>query len=352
MSPSPLRHVVADRANSLLLGGAAAIVASLLLPWWSLHSSVVNGQQVLFDFQIGPLGMGINTIVGDPRTLLAELQVVYWAVTIALLPISASLGLAAFNGVYCVLRGRRGMRVLIAPLWSVIALFWWAFYFLMIYGFFEALGLIIPPTGSADLTWQGYQLAGATWGWDVGLWLGIAGTAVLFAGAALASKGAKASAPAPEASRLAFGVHGIGLLLLALVNLGAMAVLLASLKENGIAWLILAPVLLLFAMAFFARRPKPAAARKARVPALPKIPKASFALPKVTLPRRIGGEGLAAAKEDATEAPSDFACPRCGQRFPTQVQLDAHKLTHTLSAQAAEGRQKMDELGRKLFGRP
>ncbi len=296
--------------------------------------------------------MGITTIVGDPRTLLAGLQTVYVIVTTALLPVSVSLGLGAFNGVYCAVRGRRGVRVLIAPLWAVIGLFWWAFYFLAVYSFFGALGLNIPATGSADLSWQGYQLAGATWGWDVGLWLGIAGTAVLFAGAAFALRGAKAGAALPEGTRLAFGFHGIGLILLALFNLGAMALLLASLQQNAIAWLLLVPVLLLFAMALFARRPRATrASRKPLVPPLPKILKPSLTLPKVP-GLRIPERGPPAVQAGATPAAEGLACPQCGQPFPTQVQLDAHKLSHALGAQAADARQKMDAFGRKLLRRP
>lgn len=356
-SRSPSRLV--DPGNIGLFLGSVLVVVSLLVPWWSLHSSIVNGQQALFDFTIGPLGIGIGTIVGDPRTLLAGLQAFYVLVTVALLPVSVSLGLGAFNGVYCALRGRRGVRVLIAPLWVIIGLVWWAFYFLVVYSLFSDLGLNIPATGSADVTWQGYQLIGATWGWDVGLWLGIAGAVVLFAGAALSFRGARAAVPTREGTKLAFGFHGIGLLLLALLNLGAMALLLASLRDNGIAWLVLVPVILLFAMAFFARRPK--AARAARKPfrvTLPQVPKPT--VPSLKLPdhlkmapdlsRRAHGPP-AASPGLAPIGDQTFACPQCGQRFASQVQLNAHTLTHTVSAQAAEARQKMDEFGKRLLGR-
>jgi hypothetical protein len=157
------------------------VIGSLFLPWWSLHSSIVNGQDALFSFTIGPLGIAINTIVGDPRALLAPLEVVYIIVTILFIPISSSLGLAAFNGVYCIIRKRSGVRILVAPLWGIIAILWWLIYFLVVYSFFNALGLQIQPTGSASITWGSYQLAGAAWGWDTGLWIGIAGTMILFA---------------------------------------------------------------------------------------------------------------------------------------------------------------------------
>lgn len=356
MAGPNVKALLKDKVRLTLLGGSFLVVASIFLPWWSLHSSVVNGQQALFDFTIGPSGMGINTIVGDPRTLLAELQVVYVIVTIALLPISVSLGLAAFHGAYCALRGRRGVRVLIGPLWAVIALFWWTFYFLLVYGFFEALGLTIPPTGSADVSWQGYQLVGATWGWDVGLWLAIAGTGVLSAGAALSMRGARAQVPLPEGTRLAFGFHGVGLILLALANLGAMELMLASLPGSAIAWLILVPVVLLFAMAFFARRPKAAAApRRPLVPALPKIEVPSVRLPKLSLPGRTSPREPDPAPRVAAETPAvpeSFPCDRCGRSLPTRVQLDAHRITHAAASQAADARRKMDELGKKLLGRP
>lgn len=349
---TPALRLLKDKANVTLLAGSVLVVASILLPWWSLHSSIVNGQQALFDFTIGPLGINVNTIVGDPRALLAGLQAFYAIVTIALLPVSVSLALGAFHGVYCALRGRRGVRVLIAPLWSVIGLFWWAFYFLVVYSFFSALGLNIPATGSADLTWQGYQLAWATWGWDLGLWLGIAGTAVLFLGAGFALRAAKGAARAPEGARLAFGFHSIGLVLLALLNFAVMGLLLVSLKEPTIAWLLLVPVGLLFAMAAFARRPKAVAAgRKPFGIALPRIPKPS--VPPLRLPD-LGGKMKSPLGTQTTASLArgeGVACPQCGQRFPSQVQLDAHKLSHTVSAQAAEAKRKMDDLGRKLLGR-
>ena len=352
MAPPRWKAFASRKENWLLLAGSALVVVSLMVPWWSLHSSIVNGQQALFDFAISPLGMSIETAVGDPRTLLAGLQAFYVLVTVALLPVSVSLGLAVFHGVYCPLRGRRGVRVLIAPLWSVIGLFWWAFYFFLVYYFFADLGLNIPPTGSADVTWQSYQLVGATWGWDLGLWLGIAGTVVLFAGAALSLRGAKVAAPMPEGTKLALGFHGIGLILLALLNLGAMALLLASLRNNGIAWLLLVPVLLLFAMAFFARRPKTlGAARKPFRVTLPQVPKTT--LPSLRLPDlgRRTQEPPGAAPGGAAMGSQTLACPECGQRFPTQVQLEAHTLSHTVSAQAAEAQQKLDDFGKKLLGR-
>ncbi len=350
MEPTTLRSRLFGVSGLLLLGGSVAVLASLLVPWWSLHSSLVNGQQALFDFTIGPLGVSINALGVDPAKLLAGLQAFYVLVTIALLPVSVSLGLGVFHGVYCALRGRRGVRVLLAPLWAVIGLIWWAFYFLLVYSLFADLGLNIPPTGSADVTWQGYQLVGATWGWDLGLWLGIAGTVVLFAGAALSFRGARATRPVPEGTKLAFGFHGIGLFLLAFLNLGAMALLLASLKDNGIAWLVLAPVLLLFAMAFFARRPR--AMRAARKPlGLTLPPILNPTVPSLRLPdlgRTAQGPAALAPESTGTQ---EIACPQCGQRFPNQVQLDAHKLTHTVSAQPTEARRRVDEFGKKLLRR-
>lgn len=46
-----------------------------------------------------------------------------------------------------------------------------------------------------------------------------------------------------------------------------------------------------------------------------------------------------------------FACAQYGQRFASQAQLNAHTLTHTVSAQAVEARQKIDEFGKRLLGR-
>ncbi len=350
MAPPCWKAFASRKENWLLLAGSTLVVVSLMVPWWSLHSSIVNGRQALFDFAIGPLGMSIDTIVGDPRTLLAGLQVFYVLVTIALLPVSVSLGLAAFHGVYCPLRSRRGVRVLIAPLWGVIGLSWWAFYFLLVFSFFSDLGLNIPPTGSADVTWQSYQLVGATWGWDVGLWLGIAGTAVLFVGAALSFRGAKAAVPTPEGTRLAFGFHGTGLLLLGLLNLGALALLLASLRDNGTAWLILAPTFLLFAMALFARRPKAVrVARKTFLATLPRLPKPTVSPLKWPEPDR--APRRPSPGTGAPEEAQGLTCPQCGQRFPSQVQLDAHTLSHRVSARAAEARREMDDFGKKLLGR-
>src|SRR5437867_3592452 len=95
-------------ATVFSLGGSLLTGIAVFLPWWELHSNVVNGQLALFDFTISPLGISINTAVGDPRILLAPLEILYLAVTVALLPISSSLALEAFNGVYCFIRKRTG----------------------------------------------------------------------------------------------------------------------------------------------------------------------------------------------------------------------------------------------------
>jgi hypothetical protein len=228
---------------------------SLFLPWWSLHSNIVNGQDALFSFTIGPLGIGINTIVGDPRVLLAPLEVVFIFVTIMFIPISSSLGLAAFNGVYCLFRKRGGVRILISPLWGTIGILWWLIYFLVVYNFFNTLGLHIQPSGSASISWGSYQLAGATWGWDTGFWLGIAGTVILFAAASpsiLALRAARQSVPRTQMN---FSFHSIGLLILGSANLLVMIGLLVIFSRLTVLWLISLPAGLLFLMTFFARRP-------------------------------------------------------------------------------------------------
>jgi hypothetical protein len=79
-----------------LVVGSLFVVLSLFLPWWSLNSNIVNGQNALFSFRISPLGIGINTIVGDPSVLFAPIAAIYFIVTILFIPISSSLGLAVF----------------------------------------------------------------------------------------------------------------------------------------------------------------------------------------------------------------------------------------------------------------
>lgn len=239
-------------SQACLAVGSVLILLSLFLPWWSLNSSVVNGRDALFSFSIGPVGMAVNTIVGNPSALLAPL---FFAVTILFIPISTSLFLGAFNGIYCLFRKRIGVRILIAPLWSTIAIVWWFTYFLLVYNFFGSLGLNIQPTGSASISWKSYQLVGANWGWDAGLWIAIAGCIVLFAAglnSTLNLRAAQATALKPE---MRFSFHSIGLLLLASVNLLLMIGLLALFSDVVALWLIAVPVTLLFIMALFARRP-------------------------------------------------------------------------------------------------
>ncbi len=164
------------------------------------------------------------------------------------------LALAAFNGVYCVARGRRGLRVLITPLWGAIAISWWAYYFELAYGEFRNLGLNIPATGSADVTWRSYQLIGAAWGWGAGLYLAVAATVVLATGGVLAIR----LTPIPRGTTYALGFHSVGLLLLAILNLVVFVVVLPLVGPRNPAAGLLAPVpsVLLFVMAFLARRPK------------------------------------------------------------------------------------------------
>jgi hypothetical protein len=244
------------------------VAASLFLPWWSLNSNIVNGQDALFSFTISPLGVGINTIVGDPRALLAPLEVVYIIVTILFIPISSSLGLAAFNGIYCAIRKRSGVRILVAPLWGTIAILWWLIYFLFVYSFFNALGLNIQPTGSASITWGSYQLAGATWGWDTGLWLGISGTVMLFAAVPASIQGLRVARQTILGGQMRVSLHTIGLLILGASNLVVMIVLLIIFSGLAVAWLVSLPMALLFLMAYFARRPAdgPKALTALRVP--------------------------------------------------------------------------------------
>ncbi len=247
------RSVVLRYGDRVLLAvGAILVVASVILPWWGLHSSVVNGSQTLFDFTIGPLGVGVQVVGFDPSNLLSELKVVYLAITIAMLPISISLGLAAFNGFYCAARRRRGSRVFVAPLWAVIALFWWFFYFLLLYSLFSTMGLDIPISGSRDVTWQSFQLLGASWGWELGLWMAIAGVVVMFIGGALSIKSAKLE-PVPSEVRLTFGLHSVGLLVIGVFNIIAMLFLFLV---TQMALLIVVPVILLFVMSVLARSPK------------------------------------------------------------------------------------------------
>lgn len=52
-----------------------------------------------------------------------------------------------------------------------------------------------------------------------------------------------------------------------------------------------------------------------------------------------------------SEVSSKFTCPPCGLSFVTRLQLDAHALTHAAAAQAANARDALDGLGKKIFAR-
>jgi hypothetical protein len=244
-----------------LVAGLLAIV-SIFLPWWSLHADggtvVTNrGTESLasFDFGLGPTGASIavhltggSVPIVDPTGLLS---VISFIIALALFPISASLVLAFINGAYCPLKDRKGQRLLVAPLWIIIALFWWFFYFFSID---SALGGSLQPTGTANVALGKYTLGTVTWGWGWGLWLAMVSTILFVAAFVLSSLSARRSQDSVE-KRLGF--HSIGLLVLGSLNLvfSVGVLLLASIFRNfGLTPFLLVPPILLFGMAFLARR--------------------------------------------------------------------------------------------------
>jgi hypothetical protein len=124
-----------------------------------------------------------------------------------------------------------------------------------VYSFFNAVGLNIQPTGSASITWGSYQLAGATWGWDTGLWLGIAGTVILLAGAPPSIQGLRVARRSVWKGQKTISFHSIGLLIIGSVNLLLMIGMLVVFSGLAVVWLVSLPVALLFLMSYFARRP-------------------------------------------------------------------------------------------------
>jgi hypothetical protein len=198
--------------------------------------------------------MGVSALGMDASYLISGIGFgfIFSFVTIALLPVSVSLGLSAFNGFYCAGRSRRGSRTLVAPLWVVIGLFWWFFYFLLIYSFFDSVGLQIPISGSADVTWNTFQLAEAHWGWELGLWIAVVGLIIQFIGGAVSMRGAKVLPVAGEV-RKALGFHSAGLIVIGVFNIIGMLLLFFL---TPLALLLIVPVALLFVMSVLARNPK------------------------------------------------------------------------------------------------
>ncbi len=245
--------------------GLLAIV-SIFLPWWSLHGAggtvtTSQGTRSLasFDFGIGPTGARIAVQFGgqsipvvDPTGLLSAVSLI---IALALFPVSASLVSAFVNGVYCPIRNRRGQRLLVAPLWVVIALFWWFFYF---FSLDSVLGGGLQPTGTSNITLGKYTLATVTWGWGWGLWLAVI-SAILFVIAFGISRWSAGPSQVPVERRMGF--HSIGLLFLGVLNLlvgFGLLFVAAILGSFGLAFFALVPAVLLFGMAFLARREVPA----------------------------------------------------------------------------------------------
>ena len=244
-------------ASLILLVGSIGALASIFLPWWSLNANAVNGQADLFSFEIGPSGFGIKSGICDIPIMLGPMEDLNIIVGIAMLPISISLFFGFFNGVYCLARKRHTIRVFVGPLWDVIGLFWWFFYWFALYSLFKSAGLDIPPTGSYDISWAGYQLVGVSWGWSTGLYLALVSIVLMFVASFLIVYSSKKAeliqgAPSSEVKKV-LGFHSIGLILIAVLNL--LAALLAMYVSN-FGSLIFIPTILLFVMAFLARSEK------------------------------------------------------------------------------------------------
>lgn len=244
-----------------VIAGLLALI-SLFLPWWNLHAiggNVITNQGVKplssFDLGVGPTGVSVavqlagqSVPIVDPTGLLS---IVSLLITIIVLPVSASIVIAFVNGIYCPIRNRKGDRLLIAPLWIVIALIWWFFYFLALN---SAFGGALQPTGSTNIVLGKYTLGEVTWGWASGLWVATISIVLFFAAAAISNW---ANAQQTARTRSTFGFHSFGLLIIAIFNAlaGVPLILLASIFGGfAISLLVFVPVVLLFGMAFLARR--------------------------------------------------------------------------------------------------
>jgi hypothetical protein len=275
-----------------LVGGLLAVV-SIFLPWWSLHAdggSIATNQGSVslasFDFGIGPTGANIqvqltgrSVPIVDPTGLLAVISII---IAFALFPVSTSLVLAFVNGVYCPLRNRIGQRLLVAPLWILIALFWWFFYFFSID---NALGGNLQPTGAANVALGKYRLGTVTWGWGLGLWLAIV-SVVLFVAAFGFSSLLTGRRRSSVGKRMGF--HSIGLLILGSLNLvfAFGLLLLASIFGSfGPGAFLMVPPVLLFGMAFLARTEVSATVSSQPL-------QVSAALPKALIPRTSGAQAV------------------------------------------------------------
>ncbi len=248
-----------------VMAGLLALI-SVFLPWWSLHAAggtVMTNQGVeslaSFDLGIGPTGVRVSVELAgqavpivDPTGLLAAVS---FLIAIAVFPVSVSIVLGFINGIYCPIRNRKGDRLLIAPLWIVIALVWWFFYFLSVN---RALGGALQPTGATNIVLGKYTLGTVTWGWASGLWLATI-SIILFLAASVMSDWATRPQVAP--TRRTVGFHSVGLLIIGSLNAVASVglIFLASIFGGFTVSLIaLVPVVLLFGMAFLARRETPA----------------------------------------------------------------------------------------------
>jgi hypothetical protein len=262
------------RALHAVLYVIAALLAliSVFLPWWSLHAvggNVITNQGVKplasFDLGVGPTGVSVavqlagqSVPIADPTGLLS---VVSLLIAITVFPVSTSIVLAFVNGIYCPIRNRKGDRLLIAPLWIVIALIWWFFYFLALN---SAFGGALQPTGSTNIVLGKYTLGSVTWGWAAGLWVATVSIVLFFAASAISDW---ATIQQAARTRKTLGFHSIGLLVIAIFNVLADVplILLASIFGGfTISLLVLVPVVFLFGMVFLARRETPALPRQAR----------------------------------------------------------------------------------------
>ena len=247
------------------IAGLLAFV-SVFLPWWSLHAAggtiITNrGVQSLasFDLGVGPTGVSVTVQLAgqsvpfiDPTGLLSGVSLL---IAITLFPVSASIVLAFVNAVYCPVRDRKGDRLLIAPLWIIIALVWWFFYFLSLN---RALGGSLQPTGTTNVVLGNYTLGTVAWGWSSGLWLATI-SVVLFLAASAISGWGTITQVSPTSRTVGF--HSVGLLIIGGVNalFGVTVIFLAAIFGGfTVSLLVLVPTVLLFGMASLARGETPA----------------------------------------------------------------------------------------------
>lgn len=204
------------------IAGLIAIV-SVFLPWWNLHAtggSVITNQGVKplasFDLGVGPTGVNVAVQLTGQAVPIADptgvLSVVSLLIAIIVFPVSASIVLAFVNGVYCPIRNRKGERLLIAPVWIVIALIWWFTYFLALN---SAFGGGLQPTGTTNIVLGKYTLGTVTWGWGSGLWVATISIVFFFAASAISNW-----ATIPQAARTirTLGFHSVGLFVIAILN--------------------------------------------------------------------------------------------------------------------------------------